>query len=61
VNSSSSSDSDHDEVFDDDKRTPKEILLDELKKLADLFGKYSLTEREMFLSDLENILKILTY
>lgn len=35
--------------------------MDELKKLADIFGKYSLTDREMFLSDMENILKILTY
>lgn len=35
--------------------------MDELKKLSDIFGKYSLTDREMFLSDLENILKIITY
>eukprot|EP00347_Sterkiella_histriomuscorum_P014101 403362163 len=59
--SSSDSSSDQDEVFEDDKRTPKEVLMDELKKLADIFGKYSLTDREMFLSDLENILKIISY
>jgi hypothetical protein len=42
---SSSSDSDHDDVFEEDQRTPKQVLLDELKKLADIFGKYSLTDR----------------
>lgn len=35
-------------------------MLECLDKLADPSLKYSLTDREMFLSDLENILKILT-
>jgi hypothetical protein len=43
------------------QRNPKETLIEELKKLKDMFGKYSLNEREMFLSDFENIIKILTY
>lgn len=32
-----------------------------MQKLADEFGKYSLTDREMLLSDLESIVKILSY
>ena len=43
------------------KISPKEHLLQCLQKLSDTFGKYSLTDREMLLSDLESILKILTY
>jgi len=43
------------------KITPKEHLLNSLQKLSDTFGKYSLTDREMLLSDLESILKILSY
>ena len=42
------------------KKSPKEHLLDSLSKLSDQYSKYSLTEREMFLSDFENILKILS-
>lgn len=74
VDSGTSSGED-DEDFDeeDEKRTPKEVLLAEMKKLGDIFGKYSLTDRyfylivqlflyrEMFLSDFESILKILSY
>jgi len=47
--------------LDDDKRPPKEIMLSELKKLSDMFGKYSLTDRETFLTDFDNILKVLSY
>lgn len=43
------------------KKSPKEILIESLQKLADTFGKYSLTDREMLLSDLESIIKILSY
>ena len=64
---SSGEENNEDEEFSDSeenkkpKKTPKEHLLESLKKLADTFSKYSLTDREMFLSDLESILKILTY
>jgi len=43
------------------KKSPKENLLESLTKLADTFSKYSLTDREMFLSDMDSILKILSY
>ena len=40
------SDSCEDEVQEEpDKRTPKQVLLDELKKLSDTSAKYSLTDR----------------
>ena len=42
-------------------KSPKEHLIESLQKLADTFSKYSLTDREMLLSDLESIVKILTY
>jgi hypothetical protein len=32
-------------VFEEEKKSPKEVLIAELKKLADIFGKYSLTDR----------------
>lgn len=35
-------------------------MIESLEKLADTTAKYSLTDREMFLSDLDNILKILS-
>jgi hypothetical protein len=43
-----------------DRKSPREHLLECLEKLADPHSKYSLTDREMFLSDLEPILTVLS-
>jgi len=45
----------------EEKKSAKEGLLEELKNLGDIFADYSLTEREQFLSDFENILKVLSH
>jgi len=44
-----------------EKVTPKVHLLKELKKLGDAFGSSSLYDKELFLQDLDHILKILSF
>ena len=53
---SSSEDSDIEAV----QKSPKEQMLESISLLADPFTKYSLTDREMFLSDLDSILKVIS-
>ena len=56
------SDSDGSEDMDGEQLTPKQSLLNGLVRLGNPRSKkYSLAEREHFVCDLENILKILTF
>ena len=56
------SDSEGSEDFDGDQMTPKQALLNCLVRLGNPQSKrYSLAEREHFVLDLENIMKILTF
>ena len=56
------SDSEVSGSFDSEQLSPKQSLLNGLIRLGDPKSrKYSLTEREHFVFDLENILKILTF
>lgn len=58
------SDSDNEEASlsrEESKLSPKETLLQGLDDLRDIFGDYSLFDREVFLNDISNILKVLTY
>lgn len=56
------SDSDCSEDIDGEQMNPKHSLLNGLIRLGNPRSKkYSLTEREHFVMDLENILKILTF
>ena len=56
------SDSDCSDDIDGDQMNPKHTLLNGLIRLGNPRSKkYSLTEREHFVMDLENILKILTF
>ena len=56
------SDSEVSGSFDSEQLTPKQSLLNGLIRLGDpKTKKYSLTEREHFVFDLENILKVLTF
>ena len=48
--------------FDSEMLSPKQSLINGMVRLADIQRmKYSLTEREVFIFDLGNILKVLTY
>lgn len=56
------SDSEVSGSFDSEQLTPKQSLLNGLIRLGDpKTKKYSLTEREHFVFDLENVLKVLTF
>lgn len=56
------SDSDGSDDIDGEQLTPKQSLLNGLVRLGNPRSKkYSLAEREHFVCDLENILKILTF
>ena len=56
------SDSDASGDYEDDQITPKQSLLNGLVRLGNPRSKkYSQSEREHFVADLENILKVLTF
>jgi len=56
------SSSDSSSTFDKEVITPKQSLLNGLMRMGDPQSKkYSLTERETFIFDLDSILKILTF
>lgn len=59
IASTSSEDSSSEDI-ETVQKSPKETLLESISLLADPFTKYSLTDREMFLSDLDSILKVIS-